>query len=249
MLVTLDGIVIGRRDIGENNVFLDILTKDYGVIEATAHGIKKLTSRNAASACLFSYSRFCLNRNSLRYSLNSAEPIYNFFKLSSDLKLFRLAIYFSDLVKFTGASEQNSDELLEFFLISLYQLEKGKTSPELIKAIFELRVCGMLGFMPDLRACCECSCYQHEKMHFDFEESNIICDACASTDIIKKDFFELSPSLLHTLRFVSYSPIQKIFGFRLSGETPEQFYDFSEKYIKHQLGRTFTSLEYYKKLI
>ena len=37
MLVTVDGIVIGRRSIGENSCFIDVLTDEYGVIEATAH--------------------------------------------------------------------------------------------------------------------------------------------------------------------------------------------------------------------
>ena len=49
MLVTVEGIVVGKRDIGENNCFLDILTDKYGVIEVTAHGVKKVNSRNAPS--------------------------------------------------------------------------------------------------------------------------------------------------------------------------------------------------------
>ena len=46
MLITVEGIVIGRRTIGENNCFLDVLTDEFGVIEATAHGIRKITSKN-----------------------------------------------------------------------------------------------------------------------------------------------------------------------------------------------------------
>ena len=44
MLFTYDGIVVGRRDIGESNCFLDILTDEQGIIEATAHGVKKINS-------------------------------------------------------------------------------------------------------------------------------------------------------------------------------------------------------------
>ena len=46
MLVTVEGIVIGRRSIGEDSCFIDVLTDEYGVIEATAHGVKKITSKN-----------------------------------------------------------------------------------------------------------------------------------------------------------------------------------------------------------
>ena len=40
MLFTYDGIVVGRREIGESNCFIDILTDEQGIIEATAHGVK-----------------------------------------------------------------------------------------------------------------------------------------------------------------------------------------------------------------
>ena len=83
MLVTVEGIVIGRRDVGESNCFLDILTKEYGVIEAMAHGVRKQGSRNASAAGLFSYSIFCLKKTNLRYSINSTQPKYNFFGLFS----------------------------------------------------------------------------------------------------------------------------------------------------------------------
>ncbi len=62
MLVTVEGIVVGKRDIGENNCFLDILTDKYGVIEVTAHGVKKVNSRNAPSVGCFRIQNFALIR-------------------------------------------------------------------------------------------------------------------------------------------------------------------------------------------
>lgn len=65
MLVTVEGIVIGRRDIGENNCFIDVLTNQFGVIEATAHGIKKTNSSNISSAGLFLIPSFALTNTIL----------------------------------------------------------------------------------------------------------------------------------------------------------------------------------------
>lgn len=248
MLVTVEGIVIGRRDIGENNVFLDILTADYGVIEVTAHGVKKLTSSNASSTGLFSYADFCLNKSKLKYAVNSAAPKYSFYKLSADLERFSLAVYFAEIVKYTSATEQNDSEMLRFFAKTLYRLENDKISPELIKAVFEFRTCCMLGFMPDLRACSKCAVYEHEKMYFLFDESAIVCGDCAEEGIEREDVFLLSPPLLYALRYVAYSPLEKIYGFSLKGVTAEQFYSFTEKYIENQLGRSFRSLDYYKRI-
>lgn len=247
MLVTVEGIVIGKRDIGESNCFLDVLTNRFGVIEATAHGIKKLNSKNASSAGLFSYSKFCFNKTNLRYTLNSAEPICSFYGLSSDLKRFSLAVYLADIIKYTSASEQSGEDMLRFFAITLYKLQKENSDIEIIKAAFELRAASMLGFLPDLRACRECGRYINGKMFFSFKDNNLICEECLAVgESRNEELLELSGDMLHTMRFVTYSAADKIYGFTLKGKTREDFKAFCEDYLLRQLGRGFDTLEYYK---
>ena len=249
MLVTVDGIVIGRRNIGENNCFLDILTKEYGVIEVIAHGANKINSKNAGSTALFSYAAFCMNKSGLKYTINSTEPKYTFYKLSYELEKLSLAAYFAEVLRYTSASEQSDDDILRFLAITLFELEKSKRPNALIKAVFELRLAGMLGFLPDLRACSHCGCYENELMYFTFADSCIVCKDCLTDDESSEDDFPLPPSLLYTLRFVTYSPLERIYGFELKGETLERFSKFSEKYLLKHLDRDFKSLDYYKGLL
>ncbi len=140
MLVTVDGIVIGRRAIGETSCFIDVLTDEYGVIEATAHGVKKLTSKNAGSTALFSYAKFCFNKTGVRYTLNSAEPIYSFHGISSDIEALSLAAYFAEVIKDTSASEQEAKGMLRFMAVTLYELDKKRIPLDLIKSVFELHI-------------------------------------------------------------------------------------------------------------
>lgn len=249
MLVTVDGIVIGRRNIGENNCFLDILTKEYGVIEVIAHGANKINSKNAGSTALFSYATFCMNKSGLKYTINSTQPKYSFHKLSYELEKLSLAAYFAEVLRYTSASEQSEEDILRFFAITLFELEKSKRPNGLIKAVFELRLAGILGFLPDLRACSQCGCYENEMMYFSFADSSIICKDCLTEELCSEDDFPLSPSLLYTLRYVTYSPLDKIYGFELKEETLLQFSEFSEKYLLKHLDRGFKSLDYYKGLL
>lgn len=247
MLETVDGIVIGKRDIGESNCFLDILTNRFGVVEVTAHGVKKLNSKNASSAGLFSYSKFCLNKTNLRYTLNSVEPICSFYGLSSDLKRFSLAVYLADIIKYTSASEQSGEDILRFFAITLYKLQKEEADSEIIKAAFELRTASMLGFLPDLRACRECGRYENGRMFFSYADNNLICGECLpSNKNQNEELMELSHDLLYTLRYVTYSEAEKVYGFTLKGQTRKSFAEFSENYILRHLGRSFDTLDYYK---
>lgn len=249
MLVTVEGIVIGRRDIGENNCFIDVLTNQFGVIEATAHGIKKTNSSNISSAGLFSYSKFCLNKHNLKYTLNSAQPKHSFFGLSSDITRFSLAAYLADIIKYTSTSEQNGEEILRFFAITLFELEKENADCEIIKAVFELRIASMLGFLPDLRACRGCGEYLKDTMFFSFDNSSLLCGDCEKTERkIGENLTEISHDLLHTLRYVVYSPVEKLYKFTLKGKTRKDFSDFSERYLLMQLDRGFKTLDYYKNI-
>ena len=91
MLITTYGIVIRERNVGENDKFIDVLTSDLGVIELSAKGVKKITSKSFSSAQLFAYSKFCLNKKNDRYYINSAEPVRIFYDIRLDVENFALA--------------------------------------------------------------------------------------------------------------------------------------------------------------
>ncbi len=243
MLVTVEGIVIGRRSIGENSVFIDVLTDEYGVIEATAHGVKKLTSKNAGATTLFSYATFCFSKSGVRYTLNSAEPKYSFHGISSEIDCLSLAVYFADIVKDTSAPEQESEGLLRFFAITLYELDRKRRSLELIKSVFELHICTLLGFSPDLRACSVCAKYEHDEMFFEIGGARLICGDCAGED--RSGLVRLTPSLLYTMRHIVFSPVDKIYRIDVNADDIKTLSVVTEKYILKQLDRGFRSLDYY----
>lgn len=251
MLITVEGIVIKQRIIGEANCFLDILTGELGLIEVTAHGIKKLTSKNAGSTSLFSYATFCLNKNGTRYTLNSSEPKYKFHKLSQNLEALSLAVYFADILRYCSASEQKEENILRFFAMTLYKLENKNCSLPLVKAVFEFRLMCKIGFLPDLRACQECITYESDEMYFLPSEGLIYCGDCLAEkeQLLASKRFALSPTLLYTMRYVAYSDIKKMYSFKLSDVATVQFGEVSEYYLLEHLNKSFRSLEYYKNLL
>ena len=248
MLVTVEGIVIGRRSIGETGCFIDVLTDEYGVIEAVAHGVKKLTSKNAGSTALFSYSRFCFSKSGVKYTLNSAEPKFSFHGISSDIEYLSLAAYFADVLKDTVASEQECAGILRFAAVTMYELDKKRKPPELIKSVFELHISAMLGFSPDLRACRSCACYEHEKMYFDAASSCIICGNCVQDHAAPAGMTELSPEMLYAMRYIVFSPVDRIYKLDIGNDVQRKLSKFTEDYLLHQLDREFRSLDYYKSI-
>lgn len=255
MLVTYDGIVVGRREIGENSCFIDILTDEQGIVEASAHGAKKINSSLLSSAALFSYSTFCLNKNKMRYTVNSAKPKFGFHELGTDIEKLALASYFAQAVKFCTSSEQDQlegsrDSLVRFFAVALYEtLHAGETrSLEAVKAAFELRYSAILGFSPNLVACHNCGHYDCERgMYFLPRKAKLVCADCLNPEF-EGERVLLLPETLFAMRNIVFSPLEKCFKFSVGEQAEKQLSEIAEDYFLYRTERTFTALEYFKKL-
>lgn len=263
MLITLDGIVLARREIGENSCFIDILTDERGLIEATAHGAKKLNSSLLSSASLFSYSTFCLNENKMRYTVNSAKPRFGFHELGTDIEKLALASYFAQAMRFCTPAEQDQrenrrrDSVVRFLAVCLYELLHAGKSPlslETIKAAFELRYSVILGFAPNLIACDGCGKFEPEPecgMYFLPRKAKLLCADCAKREGIPKgESVLLYPETLLAMRDSVFAKLDELFKLiRISGEPEKQFSQIAEDYFLYGAERTFTALEYYKRLL
>lgn len=249
MLYTYDGIVVGRREIGENSCFIDILTDECGIIEATAHGAKKLNSSLLSSASLFSYSTFCLNKSKARYTLNSAKPKYSFHNLAQDIERLALASYFAQAVRYCTPEEQpaNGESIVRFVAIALFELMRGKEC-ELVRAAFELRFSCMLGFRPDLTACSNCGCYEHKEMFFLPNRGELICGDCFDREY-HGEYELLLPKTLEAMRGIVFLPQDSCFKISAENESLRQLSVISEKYFLHRTERSFGALRYYKALM
>lgn len=247
MLITTDGIVIRERSVGENDKFIDVLTRDLGVIEISTKGVKKITGKNSAAAQLFAYSKFCILKKNNRYILNSSEPIKSFYELRLDLEKLTIASYFAEIIKFSVLSEEPSYSVLRLFLNTLHFLSNGERSIKLLKFIFEMRIMCEIGLMPDLVACKICICYENEKMFFISSKGSLICGDCLKNEA-EDDVFPLNGSSLHAMRFVVFSELEKVFSFTANDKTLDEVCEASENYLSWQLGRSFKTLEFFKSL-
>lgn len=246
MLFTYDGIVVGRREIGDNSCFIDILTDEQGIVEASAHGAKKMNSALLSSASLFAYSTFCLNKTKLRYTVNSAKPKYSFHEIGSDIERLALASYFAQAVRFCTPQEQTQDSMVRFFAIALYEIKNAKRL-ETVRSAFELRYSSMLGYRPDLRACSNCGCYEHGEFFFLPDSGELFCGDCFDREYGGR-YSVLPPSALSAMRNILYAPLDRAFRFTIEGNGAAVLSRVTENYFLSRTERSFPALEYYKKL-
>ena len=252
MLVTYDGIVLSRREVGENSCFIDILTDEQGLIEASAHGANKINSNLLSSAALFSYATFCLNKNKMRYTVNSAKPKFSFHAIGGDIEKLALASYFAQAVKFCTPSEQNQletsrDSLVRFFAISLFETLRAGENRTLsaVKSAFELRYSVILGYAPNLVSCHNCGEYTCPRgMYFLPRKAKLVCGDCLNPEF-EGERVLLLPETLFAMRNIVFTDLNRCFKFKIGNDAEKQLSGITEDYFLYRTERTFPALRYF----
>ena len=241
MQITTSGVVLRTKSVGDDRL-VTILTPDMGLLSAIARGANSPRGRLTSATEQFCYSRLVLFRYRDNVTVDSAETISSFFELRRDLEGLALASYFAQLACELAPHEEPAAEHLRLFLNSLYLIGKRQRPLFQIKAIFELRLLTLSGFMPDLTGCSVCGAYQPESAYFSVEEGVLFCEKCRPPQIVAS---EIPPGVLAAMRHILYSPFDKLFSFILSDEGMRVLAGFCERYLKCRMQRSYSSLDFY----
>lgn len=234
------GLIVREHNVGEADRFVTVLTDQYGIIRASVRGARKVTSRKGASTRLLSYAEFSLVKGRETYIIDSAVPERVFFAGGGSVEQLALAQYFCELFAAVSPRDDDAQPFLKLLLNSLHLLEKGDQIDR-IKAVAELRVLSMAGYMPDLNTC---RCGQGEPpASFDPLSGTLFCRACRHGGSI-----ELTPSVLAAMRHILYGDASKCFAFRLPDDECVRLADVAERFVTVQLSRRFQTLEFYHSL-
>ena len=178
MLIKTDGIVIREKATLERDRYVTLLTRDYGVLRCFARGAQALKSSKQSGTQLFAFSDFAISRGRDAYIVTEAQPKKVFYGFREDIERLSLAQYFCELIAAFAPEEQEAPEYLSLFLNALHLLETGKRPQPFLKAVMELRLMSISGYMPDLSGCAECGTYTGAEMFFDRQNGCLYCPDC-----------------------------------------------------------------------
>ena len=180
MQTVTDALVLRERRLDEQDRLLTLLSADRGIITAYAKGAGRMKGSMAGATELLCYSHFVLFRNRERCFADKAESNTLFFGIRGSLEKLTLATYFAQLCCELIPENEPAAEELRLMLNTLYYLEQDKLPPLQLKAILELRLLTLTGYMPDLIACRECGGLPEDGgVLFDPVGGSICCPTCA----------------------------------------------------------------------
>lgn len=244
MRTNTEGLILKEQNIRENDKLVYVLTRSDGLVRAFVHGAKSFKNKKNSATALFCYSKLSMHESGDAYVIDEAEPIETFFKLSVDIDKLSLAQYFSELALTLVQEGEPSDEYLRLMLNSLHFLSNGKKNIEQLKAITELRLMCIAGFMPNLIACNRCGEYETNTMYFDVEQGLLYCENCMSVSAM----LPLDIGLIRAMRHIAFSEFEKIYNFTMPEDALSDLTFITERYILSRLQRNFNTLEFYKEI-
>ena len=247
-MTTVEGIVLKERSVGEQDKFIDILTRESGVLEVSVKGAKKINGRSGSSSQLLAYSRFCIDKRGNYLYLNSAEPIHIFYGLRDSLKKISLASYFAEVMRFCIRPEAQNGDVMRLMLNCLHYLENGERDEKLLKAVFELRLMSETGYMPDVVACRSCGVFEPEELFFCIGDGGFYCADCFESGA-SEDHMKIKLPVLSAVRHIVLSDFDRLFNFRVSESTQQSLSALAESYLLTHLERSFGTLDFYKSIV
>ena len=246
MYIKTNGIVLRETEYKDADKLLTVLTQERGKLTLRAHGVKSARSKLRPACQLFAYSEFTLLERGDRYVITEANTLELFPELQADIELLSLASYFAQVTETVAQEEDPLPELLSLLLNALYALTRLRLPQSMVKAVFELRLCCIAGFTPDVRGCCVCG--RPDCDRFNITQGTLQCASCRSegTGDIR---MPLSPGGLAALRYITDAPAKRLFSFRVSDEALRELAQLSEGYLCMRLERGFYTLDFYKSLL
>lgn len=246
MQIETKGLVILEKSVNESDRLVTVLTREEGVVRAFAQQAKKIKSNKLCATQLFSYSRFTIFKGRDKYIINDAQPIEVFFDLRRDIERLSLAQYFCELAGVLAPQEAEAGDFLRLMLNSLHFLCKATRPNAQIKAIVEMRMLSLAGYMPNLVCCAGCSCYEADEMIFLPRKGLIYCANCFQDS--GEPAVKLSRGALTGLRHIIYSDFEKLFSFSMSPQGLKELSNASEQYTLCTVERSFNTLDFYRQM-
>lgn len=149
-----EGLILGSRNFGESGKYFYILTRDLGMITASASGVRKMSSRLRFILQDFAYLKIDLVRGRDFWRVTSASKTNTLEKISQQPETFEVVGNIARLLRRLLPGEDANPDLFSDLVRGLTVLEKWQTEEELhnTEIVIVLRILNSLGYIGEHEA-------------------------------------------------------------------------------------------------
>lgn len=149
---TVTAIVLRRKDSGESDRRLTLLTKELGKIDVVAKGAKKAASRLAGSSDPLTMATMTLAKGKVNQFVTQAQPLQSFRGLRTDFERLSMALALTELYALTLPWGEPVESAFELVVQSLKAIE-SHPKPVVALVWSELKLMEESGYLPPFDSC------------------------------------------------------------------------------------------------
>jgi DNA repair protein RecO (recombination protein O) len=255
-----EAIVLKTTDFLEYDKLVTLYTRKLGKVRAVAKGVRKPTSKLAASLGLFAELKITLfgKRPRELYRLTQTEIIRFHHRLREDVDRLTYSSLFIELLNRASGENEPDPELYQFCSEYLTGLEK-KVEVGSFTLIYLIKLFQITGFAPYLSGCVVCRklvpTQKKTNFHFNFHKGGIVCSNCLSKipnpgqRIKGKPVQSLSPISIGSIQFYQTAlsePISRLAELTIDRKQGKVLLELLLNHIAYHLEGSLKSQKFYQ---
>ncbi len=244
-LYRVSAIVLKRRDQGEADRLLTVLTRDRGKLTLLAKGVRRQASRKAGHIEPFTHVDLLVAKGKSLDLVTQAETIEAHRALREDLWRSTWAYYVAELADAFTLDGDLQELLFDLVTETLDRLNRGDDPPLCVR-YYELHLLGLVGYQPQLFRCVECDALLEPEVNFlSIERGGALCPKHGAHLV---DTIALPVNILKVLRYLQTRDWAQVAQLQLSPQISGQLETMLARYIVYHLERTLRSATFLDRL-
>jgi DNA repair protein RecO (recombination protein O) len=237
-LYRVSAIVLKRREMGEADRLLTVLTRDRGKLTLLAKGVRRPASRKAGHIEPFTHVDLLVAKGKSLDLITQAETLEAHRHLREDLWCSSWAYYVAELADAFVRDEDPHELLFDLVLETLGRLDRGEEA-ELAVRYCELHLLALAGYQPQLFRCVQCEELLKPETNFlSLERGGALCPQHGAH---QAGTMVLPLPVLKVLRFLQTRSWGQVSRLRPSPEVSRQVEALLAQYIAYHLERGLRS--------
>ena len=238
MVTDTDGIILRQIRLPGDRRMLVILTRRFGKISAGTS--IKLNGKNKSSLAIraFTHGRYEIFHGRESYNINAAETMESYYKIGEDVDKYLMASYALEFTEKVLQENYPAEEVLDLLLDFLKLLEARKSRLQSLLVMYQWKLIGICGYMPQLHSCVKCGrpASEEEKWSISIPEGGIVCSSCAAAERTNPQLiYSIGFDIIKILDFIRRSDLKSLGRLALKDGICSVLSDFLREYAAYHL--------------
>lgn len=180
MLRRTEGIVLKSAPLGEADLIVTFLTRDFGIVRTFAKSPRKIKSRFGSSLEPLTFSRisFWGKEDAALPRLTQCDILHSFQSVRGALTPFLKASEIVELTLNFIPEREASKNICSLLLDVLHTLE-SRPDPDLTTLYYKVKLLESSGYLPRLNGCGRCG---KKGEHFFLAHGTVLCEDCSRAE-------------------------------------------------------------------